>query len=199
MRNLFDSLVAVVFMGGLLLSAACSTPETVHHKQDELDPRPAGVYLRMGTAKFTDDHFDVQMYFEENTAYFDGVLQEIEFDPDGDGDTDYTLVEYFKLPYGKMRTYTYDRHAGSDWHRRMVVYPANVEDVDWMYESFAQLPQNRDGSKVTFIPDGWNKAYRDSHETNGRVVADAKELAVVWEIHYDAKKRSLTVTLPDEE
>ena len=51
-------------------------------------------------------------------------------------------------------------------------YPGYVEKADWTDLGFAHLPQNRDASMVTDIPENFNESHQRSHEIKGRIVQD---------------------------
>lgn len=191
--RLLTLLMAFVFVGGLAMTPACVT-SNIYHSDDPLGAEPE-VTVSMMDARYSEEGFSVRVLFTESFSYYEGVVQEVEMDWDGDGDFDYVLVEYFKLKDGRMSG-VHDHHSGSDAYRRMTVYPANVKDVDWMYDSFAQLPENMDGSKLTNIPDSFNFMYQIAHDTKGYISDAALDRAVVWEIEYDSEDLSLEVTLP---
>jgi len=150
--------------------------------------------------------FVVKIRFAEDTKW-DGLVQEVML-------PNYRLVEYFKLPGGKMSNRSYDKHSisfvMSKHVRTMRLYPANVEGVDYA-GNFAQLPENKDGSVVTKIDDYWNREYQwksgpngepanprwgRNHYTRGKIVSDDRENGSVWwSITHD--DGILTITLPD--
>lgn len=193
-NKFYEAFVALIFVVGLVVTSACAAPT---YYIADVPEDEAVVEVEWLDARFREDGFSVRVKFSENFSYFEGVIQEIEFDPDGDGDVDYVLVEYFKLTSGRM-VFSYDHHSGSDAHRRMTVYPANVRGVDYMYGSFAHLPQNMDGSRVTYIPETLNMTYTSSHDTIGEITAHARDRAVVWEIYWDRGSNQLEVVLPKE-
>jgi hypothetical protein len=63
-------------------------------------------------------------------------------------------------------------------------YPGYVEGADGTELGFAHLPQNRDGSMVTDIPDNFNESHQRNHETKGRVVQDDRANSHWYNMRY---------------
>lgn len=152
-------------------------------------------------------HYTIRVRFSEWTD-FEGIAQEIELD------TDIYLVEYFKLDNGEFEPNHWDQHSISfsfpKTVRRMRIYPANVEGVDYEDGIFAQLPQNKDGSVKTNIGPYFNAKYQwksgpggeapdpkygVNHKTTGKVTADDRENSAWWEVIHE--RGVLTIILPN--
>lgn len=63
-------------------------------------------------------------------------------------------------------------------------YPGYVEGTDGTDLGFAHLPQNRDGSMVTDIPENFNESHQRSHKTEGRVVQDDRAHSHWYNMRY---------------
>lgn len=192
MRNLLLLLVGVVLLAAS--TTGCSAPIVMDPVMGD-DGRPEKVTIEHISSQCEWTGFMVQVRFSENTRW-KGVIQECYLE---NGET---LVEYFLLKGGVMPPFSCDCHAGpvlgQKVSRKMFVYPADVEDVDWFSECFAQLPCNKDKSVFTTItqhPRYFNPGYQLTRKTQGRVVSDAKHLGVWWSIYTDG--RSVHVKLPE--
>jgi hypothetical protein len=63
-------------------------------------------------------------------------------------------------------------------------YPAYVEGADWTELGFAHLPQNREGSIITDIPDNFNETHQRAHELKGAVLQDDRGRARWYHMRY---------------
>lgn len=173
----------------LLVLSGCCAPRL---ELDELpDNQPVSIELLDQETPSSDGIFRVRVRFYERTEY-QGLLQELDL---GNG---LYLVEYFRMDDGRMEMCHKDVHfseKGTKELRKMKLYPANVEGVDYR-GSFAMLPENMDGSVRTTTGANFNKDYRKNHAVKGRVVSAALDLAVHWSIKYDHGE--LTVTIPPQ-
>ena len=136
----------------------------------------------------------IHMYIWEKD--YDCLVQEV-YLPGGS-----VLVEVFRLPHGQFLRCSYDHHTIKHdkdfqgiYNRKMFIYPATAEGVDWD-DDFAHLPQNRDGSVKTLIGRDFNKSYQEDHETRGKVVTDKKEAGFWWSIEW--QDGGVNVTIPEE-
>lgn len=172
-----------------LLAAGCCAPRL--DWADIPEDQPVSIEFLDQQVPSGDWIYRVRVRFYERTEY-EGLIQEIHF---SDGNT---LVEYFRMDDGRMEVCHKDVHTriGMDYEvREMIVYPANVEGVDYR-GTFAMLPENMDGSVRTTTGTNFNKDYRKNHAVKGRVVSAALDLAVHWSIEYNHGE--LTVTIPPQ-
>lgn len=63
-------------------------------------------------------------------------------------------------------------------------YPGYVEGADGTELGFAHLPQNREASMVTDIPDNFNESHQRNHEIKGRVVQDDRDHSRWYSMRY---------------
>lgn len=133
----------------------------------------------------------IKLEFLEWTK-FEGVAQEIQLSDN------VWLVEYFKTPNGRIPAFFYDVHHSNIIYekRKMFVYPANVEGVDYSFNYFAHLPQNLTGSVKTNIGPNFNKRYQDGHQTRGKIVSEDRAKGFYWEFEYNSG--TLTIVIPAE-
>lgn len=152
------------------------------------------VELLSTEASFTD--FEVRVNFYEWEEDYEFLVQEV-YLPGGQ-----TLVEVFRMYNGQNLSCRYDRHTVSFdndffgvYTRRMFVYPANVEGVDWE-KDFGHLPENMDGSIETTVKEKFNESYQKNHATQGRVVEDKRDEGFWWSIEW--KNGKVSVRIPEE-
>jgi hypothetical protein len=156
----------------------------------------ASVQIELNDTDATFTEFSVKINFYEWEADYDCLVQEI-FLPGGT-----MLVEVFMMENGQQLSCRYDHHSASTdndfygvHHRRMFVYPANVEGVDWDY-NFGHLPENMDGSVKTNISATFNERYQKKHKTQGKVVSDRRDIGFWWSIEW--KNGNVTVQIPED-
>ncbi|MCC7509235.1 MAG: hypothetical protein IT464_07655 [Planctomycetes bacterium] len=117
-----------------------------------------------------------------------------------------TLVEAFKLTrigsdddgrvVYRLPSFQRDRHYERgylsvgpmiekiDVWRVVRFYPGFVEGADWTTLGFAHLPQNRQASIVTDIPDNFNETHQRNHELKGSVLQDDRERGRWYNLRY---------------
>jgi len=156
----------------------------------------ASVQIKLNDTEATLTDFDVSINFYEWEEDYEFLVQEI-FLPNGT-----TLVEVFRMENGQQLTCRYDHHSVEFenaffgvYNRRMFLYPANVEGVDWE-KNFGHLPENRDGSVKTTIKENFNKDYQKKHETQGRIIDDKHDEGFWWSIEW--KNGKVSVQIPEE-
>ena len=173
----------------LFLLSGCCFPRM---ELDELpDNQPVSVELLDQEAPSSDGVFRVRVRFYERTEY-QGLMQELDL---GNGQT---LVEYFRMPDGRMDVCHKDVHFSEQGEfevRRMTIYPADVAGVDYS-SNFAMLPQNMNGTVRTTTGPNFNADYLKNHQVRGRVVRCDQNRSAHWKIEYDHGK--LVVTIPEE-
>jgi len=156
----------------------------------------AEVQMSVDKVESTFTDFSVRVQFYEWEEDYDCLIQEVFF-PGGA-----TLVEVFRMDNGQLLSCRYDHHWVSHeveflgvYTRRMFVYPATVEGVDWDY-NFGHLPENRDGSVKTNVSPSFNEKYQLNHETRGRIVTDMRSHGFWWSIEW--KNGKAEVRVPEE-
>ena len=182
---------AMLFFAATVLVGCCFAPMAPIEQPDESPSVQMAV--ESSTADFTE--FSVKLKFYEWLGDFDCLVQEV-FLPGGK-----VLVEVFMMENGQFLRCRIDHHRAeyeAPFHgvyvRRMFLYPANVEGVDWS-RNFAHLPENKDGSVVTSIGSTFNEDYQKEHKTIGRVVDEDRSKGFWWGIEWTAGK--VTVDIPE--
>lgn len=85
-----------------------------------------------------------------------------------------TAVEYFDISARNWEWHDDIHRDIANAAHHMVLYPANVDGVDFNDKGFAMLPANIDGNVTDNIPapywnaNGHNREYRDHHSIRGR-------------------------------
>lgn len=185
------SLISFTFLA-LIFAGCCSLPRPPLPVPDE----GASVQIAVDKSEASMKRFSVKLEFYEWEDEYDCLVQEI-FLPGGS-----TLVEVFKMENGRFLRCRIDHHRmeyDEDflgvYTRRMFLYPANVEGVDWR-RNFAHLPENRDGSVRTTVGPGFNESYQEDHETRGRIVNDDRANGFWWTLEW--QNGEVEVQIPEE-
>ena len=173
----------------LVILSGCAGINSIDDVEPVKRSDSAKAAIKIISIQVNEKSFDIRLRFEE-WSDFPGLAQEITFNNSA-------LVEYFDIKDGEM-TSTFDKHSATGikafYVRRMRVYPASVEGVDYN-GSFAQLPSNKDGSVITNISPRFNENYQKKHKTQGTIVDDDRENSIFWTIIFD--HGVLTIILPD--
>lgn len=177
---------------GLLSAGCCNMPMLPLDRPE----KGANVQLAVDKIEASFTEFSVQVKFYEWEDAWDCLVQEV-FLPGGA-----TLVEVFRMDNGQFLSCRHDHHYTKYkgdffgvYHRRMFLYPAKVEGVDWD-KNFAHLPENRDGSVKTTVGESFNEKYQKNHVTKGRVVSDRRDHGFWWSIEW--KNGKAEVQVPEE-
>ena len=165
-----------------LLIGGCCPQQTFYHS-DEFP----NTMIELRTEEIREDGFHVELYFHENTEY-EGVIQVLFLQQYG------VVVEYFKLENGHFPCKHHDHHTGVGLDiRRMLIYPANVEGVDYKDDYYAMLPEDKLGNQTNAGP-YFNEEYQKEYEVRGRVTAFNDSQSVSWTLEY--KNGKLHVVIP---
>lgn len=177
---------------GLISVGCCYMPRMPLDRPEE----GANVQMSVDKIESSFSSFNIQVQFYEWEDDWDFLVQEV-FLPGGT-----TLVEVFRMENGQFLSCRYDHHHVKYdvdffgvYHRRMFVYPAEVEGVDWD-KDFAHLPENRDGTVKTTVGSNFNEKYQKNHVTKGRVIADRRDQGFWWSIEW--KNGEVVVQVPEE-
>ncbi|MEE9312225.1 MAG: hypothetical protein V3V10_07395 [Planctomycetota bacterium] len=71
-----------------------------------------------------------------------------------------------------------------DVYRVVRYYPAFVEGADWTHLGFAHLPENKNKTIQTQIPDKFNEKHQDSYLEIGKIVQDDRAKERWYSLHY---------------